>query len=163
MVTEAKKGLHYVLCYTRIPQEDIIYAPKLAYSMHLAYSEDGTYFKDLNHNSGVLFAMATENTDGTLNAKSLKKPYIFYMADGSFGVVAIRIEPNGEKDEQSKGKVLLFTSPDLLQYKEIGLIDLKSDTLVNDVICEYDNAKKAYIISWSDEKGNYYNNYITDI
>ena len=160
MVSEMKKSTNYVLCYTRMPQEEQIYAPKLAYSMHLAYSEDGKYFKDLNHNSGVLFAKATDNENGTLNAKSMKNPYIFYMADGTFGVVAVRIEPDGGDDKQSKGKVLLFTSSDLLQYKELGLIDLKGDIYVNDVSCQYDEEKKAYIIRWSDDNGNYYKNFI---
>lgn len=61
----------------------MIYAPKLAYRMHLAYSEDGNYYKDLNHNSGVLFAKATEKEDGTLQAKSLKKPYLFHITSRS--------------------------------------------------------------------------------
>ena len=163
MLSNRKEDLNYVLCYTRLPQEEAIYSPKLAYSMHLGFSEDGTYFKDLNHNSGVLFAKATNNEDGTLNAKSLKKPYVFHMTDNNFGVVAVRTEPYGENDKQSKGKILLFTSPDLLQYKEVGLIDLRVDTYVEDVSCHYEEEKKAYIIKWRDEKGNYYKNYITDI
>jgi GH43 family beta-xylosidase len=85
------------------------------------------------------------------------------MEDGTFGVVAVRVEHDGENDTQSKGKVLLFTSSDLLQYKEIGLIDLKSETFVNDVSCQYNEEKKTYDITWSDEQGNYYKNFITDI
>ena len=72
----------YILCYTREPQDDMIYSNRLAFSMHLAYSEDGKDFSALNHNSGVLFARATENEDKTLNAKSLKCPFIFSMEDG---------------------------------------------------------------------------------
>lgn len=161
--TQRNDNFHYVLCYTRLPQEEMIYAPKLAYSMHLGYSEDGAYFKDLNHNSGVLFAKATDNEDGTMNAKSLKNPYLFYMEDKTFGVVAVRTEAYGENDAQSKGKVLLYTSQDLLQYKEVGLIDLKSDTYVNDISCEFDEENKVYVICWSDEKGSFYKNLITDI
>jgi len=163
MISEAKKDLKYVLCYTRMPQEDQIYSTKLAYSMHLAYSKDGREFHELNHNSGILFAKATENNNGALNAKSFKNPYIFYIADGTFGVLAVRIEPDGKNDKESKGQVLLFTSSDLLQYKEIGLIDLKGDTYVNDIACQYDDEKEVYVISWSDEKGTYYKNFITDI
>ncbi|MBU3175667.1 family 43 glycosylhydrolase [Clostridium estertheticum] len=163
MIPQVKKSSNYVLCYTRMPQEDIIYSKKLAYSMHLAYSEDGKYFRDLNHNSGILFAKATNNENGTLNAKCLKSPYIFYMTEGIFGVLAVRIEADGGNDQQSKGRVLLFTSLDLLQYKEVGLIDLKGDIYVNDVFCKYDEDKKAYVIRWSDDHGNYYKNYIADI
>ncbi|WP_315072007.1 family 43 glycosylhydrolase [uncultured Clostridium sp.] len=163
MIYKGKEDLKYVLCYTRKPQENLIYSEKLAYSMHLAYSEDGVGFQELNHNSGILFAKATENDNGSLNAKSLKNPYIFYLADGTFGVVAVRTAADGENDEESKGRVLLFTSEDLLQYKEIGLIDLKVDTYVNDITCEYDEDKKVYIICWSDESGNYYKNFTADI
>ncbi len=162
-VIDMKDNLNYVLCYTRLPQEEAIYAPKLAYSMHLAYSEDGKYFKDLNHNSGVLFAKATENEDGTLNAKSMKNPYIFKMSNDMFGVVAVRTEAYGENDLQSKGMILLFTTSDLLQYKEIGLIDLKGNTYVDDISCYYDEEQRLYTVNWSDEAGNYYKNEMVDI
>lgn len=153
---------NYLLCYTRIPQDEKLYAPKLAYSMHLAYSKDGVHFESLNHNSGVLFAKATENENRTLQAKSLKNPYLFNMPDGSFGVIAVRIEAYGENDAQSKGCALLFTSTDLLQYEEKGLVDLKGDTFLNDVVCEYDEESKGYVIRWSDEKGNYYQNFLSN-
>ena len=128
---------NYILCYTRTPKENLIYTPKLAYSMHLAYSKDGENFEALNHNSGVLFAKATENEDSSLNAKSLKNPYLFRLKDGSFGVVAVRTEPNGEQDPESKGNVLFFTSSDLLQYEEVGLIDLQTDQYIEDVLAVY--------------------------
>ncbi|MCG6172920.1 family 43 glycosylhydrolase [Anoxybacillus sp. LAT_35] len=163
MVVQRNKKNNYILCYTRLPEEDIIYSEKLAYSMHLAYSDDGENFEPLNHNFGILFARATENDNGSLNAKSLKNPYIFYLADGTFGVVAVRTESDGTNDEESKGKVLVFSSSDLLQYEEIGLLDLKGDAFVNDVVCNYDDEKKGYIIKWNDHLGNYYMNFIGDI
>lgn len=163
MTLQANKESNYILCYTRLPKKDIIYSTKLAYSMHLAYSNDGINFEPLNHNSGVLFAKATENENGSLNAKSLKNPYIFYLKDGNFEVIAVRTESDGRNDEESKGKVLIFSSPDLLQYEEIGLLDLKGNTFVNDVVCNYDDEKQAYIIRWSDDFGNYYVNFIEDI
>jgi Predicted beta-xylosidase len=161
--TEMKNDLHYVLCYTREPQEDIIYANKLAYSMHLAYSANGERYEALNHNSGVLFAKATDNEDGTMNAKSLKSPYLFQLADGTFGVVAVRTEHDGQPDEQSKGSILLFTSSDLLQYTEVGLIDLKGSTYVQGAACSYDAASGSYIIHWTDENGCSYRNGMADL
>lgn len=147
----------YILAYTRKSKEDIIYAEKLAYSMHLAYSDDGENYQALNHNSGVLFAKATDNEDKTMNAKSLKCPYIFHMKDGSFGVLAIRTEANGDKDSESKGKVLFFTSDDLLQYKEVGLIDLGTDEYIEGVRCEFDKDKGFYRLFWQgkDSAWNY--------
>lgn len=153
----------YLLCYTRTPLENLIYSPKLAYSMHLAVSKDGKNYEALNHNSGVLFAKATSNEDGTLNPKSLKNPYIFYCADGTFGVIAERIEYTGENDPESKGCVILFTSSDLLKYEEIGLVDLKGDTFVKDAICEYNSNTNMYEIIWCDEYGNYFKNLMPEI
>jgi len=152
-----------ILCYTRLPQDEQIYSAKLAWSMHLAYRDQDGRFQALNHNSGVLFAKVTENGNGSLNAKCLKNPYLFDLADGTFGVAAVRTEPDGSRDEQSKGRVLLFVSPDLLQYTEVGLIDLKLDAHVDDVKCRYDHERQLYVIDWRDEEGNHYRNLAPDL
>ncbi|QOS79022.1 family 43 glycosylhydrolase [Paenibacillus sp. JNUCC31] len=155
---EKEKEYHYILSYTRSPQEKKIYAPRLAYSMHLAYSEDGSNYRALNHNSGVLFAKATENENGTLNAKSLHNPYIFILQDGTYGVVAVRTEAEGQHDTESKGAVLFFHSSDLLHYREIGLIDLKGGVHVHDVMCEYNELTHSNVIRWRDEHGCFFQN-----
>lgn len=156
MAVNNSEDLNYILCYTREKKDEMIYSAKLANSMHLAYSNDGKEFHELNHNCGVLFAKATENSDGSLNAKTLKKPYIFYLEDGNFGIIAIRVDGNGENDKESKGKAMLYTSADLLQYKEIGLIDLKQDVYLSDIRCQYNIAEKKYIVEWKDEEGRYF-------
>lgn len=140
----------YLLNYTRLPINSELYDPKLAYSMHLALSEDGKEYKALNHNSGVLFLKATENEDGSLNPKSLKNPFLFMLKNGTFGVLAIRTGGDGEDDEESKGKVILCTSKDLLEYKEVGFISLSEEYiekihLANDV--------EGYILTWLDRSG----------
>ncbi|MFS0724162.1 family 43 glycosylhydrolase [Paenibacillus sp. 1P07SE] len=152
-----------VMCYTREALDEQVYAPKLAYSMHLAYSEDGADYRPLNHNSGVLFAKATENEHGQLLAKSLKNPYLFARPDGTFGVVAVRTEPGGEPDASSCGSVLLFVTADLLQYEEIGLLDLQGGTDVDDVMCVYDEAREGYVIRWRDASGDYYASCVAEL
>ena len=72
-----------LMCYTRTPLHTDIYSEKLAYSMHLAFSENGESFQPLNHNSGVLFAKATTNADGTLTAKTLRNPQIHSAEDAA--------------------------------------------------------------------------------
>ena len=143
---------NYVLCYTRKPVDSVLYDPRLAYSMHLALSSDGVHYRGLNHNSGVLFSLATENENGSLNAMSLKNPFLFSMKDGTFGVLAIRIEADGDRDESSKGSVLFWTSEDLLVYQEVGLIQL-SDCYIERVTCCYHESGDCYQISWLDETG----------
>lgn len=147
---------NYLLCYTRKPIDSVLYDARLAYSMHLALSSDGVNFQGLNHNSGVLFALATENEDGSLNPMSLKNPYLFPMKDGSFGVLAVRILADGEEDESSKGSVLLWTTDDFLIYEEMGLIAL-CDCFVEHIACTFDEATGCYRLDWNDTNGkNYY-------
>lgn len=143
-----------ILSYTRIPQEDEIYAAKLAYSMHLALQEADGSITPLNHNSGILYAKATQNPDGTLNAKSLKDPWLFAMNDGTFGVVARRIEPDGSDDPSAAGSVLLFTSKDLIHYAEQPLLGLGTDAVVESIVCRYIPESQKYRLLWKEKTRN---------
>lgn len=133
-----------LILYTRDPMDSDIYDPKLAYSMHLAFkTEDG--YLPLNHNSGVFFAKATENEDGSINPKSLKAPYAFKLADGGYGIVSIRTEADGSPDTQDIGSVLIAVTQDFLHYKEVGTVKI-SDTYVDKVAAKYCENGKAYKI-----------------
>ncbi len=143
-----------ILCYTRKPIDEFYYDPKLAYSMHLALGEEGK-FHALNHNSGVLFAKATENEDGSLNAKSIRNPYLFVMRDGTYGVLAVRVDGDGGEDVESTGKAIFFTSHDLLEYKEEGLLPL-CEGAVDRVVCSYNPGKEMYEISWCQSDKQWY-------
>ena len=111
---------YYLLCYTREALEDAVYSEKLAYSMHLALTQDGEHYTALNHNSGILYAKAVARPDGTLHAKSLKAPRLFVLADGSFAVTAKRVETDGSMDAELGEKLLAFCSSDLIRYRELG-------------------------------------------
>lgn len=135
-----------LLGYTRIPMADEVYAARLAYSMHLALeTEEG--FIPLNHNSGVLFVKATEEADGFLNAKSLKNPWIFRAKDGSYGVLAVRTEADGEDDTENIGSIVIWQTEDFLVYKELGLLSLGSERITK-ARCIYDEKKETYRIEW---------------
>lgn len=148
------KNNYELLCYTRQPGEDSIYSEKLAYSMHLALRREGGSFVPLNHNAGILYAKATQREDGTLHAKSLKNPWLFQMADGAFGILAVRTEADGSEDEESRGKLLLFTSKDLVRYHEEELLDLNTGVYVEDAVCRYDADKGCYCLKWKDAQGD---------
>ncbi len=138
-----------ILCYTRKPMEDMIYAGRLAFSMHLAWrKEAGDKFIPFHHNEGLLYAKAVQRQDGTLVAKSLRNPRIFQKKDDGYGVVAVRTEADGEPDEESKGSVLFWESRDLVHYREIGLCRLEKDVLIQQVGCEYNYEKDSYRIVW---------------
>ena len=143
----------YILNYTREPVNEVIYDPRLAYSMHLAISEDGKEYRALNHNSGILFVKATENEDGSLNPKSLKNPWLFALPDGRFGVTGIRIEGDGGKDGESRGCAVFFLSGDLMEYEEIGLLKLGGE-YIERISCVYDQESSSFRIQWQEQTGD---------
>lgn len=140
-----------LLCYTRKPMETELYDRKLAFSMHLAIRGQEEKFHALNHNSGVWFAKATHNPDGTLNAKSLRNPWIFRCASGGFAVAAIRMEADGREDESVKGQVLIAQTEDFLSYEETGWVQLEETQQIDQVTCVYkeENAQEK-------ERAGYY-------
>ncbi len=137
-----------ILYYTRKPLESPIYADKLAHSMHLAYRQSPAEpFTPFHHNEGLLYVRATQNADGTLNAKTLLSPCVFPKKDGGFGVLAIRTEPDGTPDAQSAGCVLLWESADLVRYREVGLVRLfPSDDAICQISCEWDSQADTYLL-----------------
>lgn len=145
-----------ILCYTRQPKEDMIYGNRMAYSMHLAYRDQDGKFHPFHHNEGILYAKAVENaSNGVLNARSMKKPWIFALAEGGYGVVAVRTGAEGEKDPDSEGCILFFTSKDLVHYEEIGLCRLQMAGFIDEVHCKYDSQEQIYKICWKEEKGSW--------
>ena len=143
-----------LLCYTRTPIDNIHYDPRLAYSMHLALQE-GEIFRPLNHNSGVLFALATENEDGSLNPMSLKNPWVFPLKEGGYGVAAVRICGDGEDDATSRGSILLWTTRNLVIYQELGLLQL-GEQYVDWVTVQYDEKRDGYLLCWGEQPGSCY-------
>ena len=141
-----------IMGYTRTVCENECYEAKLAYSMHLAIKTEKESFTPFNHNSGVLFAKATENPDGSLNAKSLKSPWLFKQKDGGFGVMAVRVEAEGQNDEESRGSVLVWESENLISYRELGLLKL-GEAFIDTVSCYYEEKIGAYVICWREEDG----------
>ena len=142
-----------ILNYTRLPLEDAVYANRLAYSMHLALQEADGSWRALNHNSGVLFVKATENPNGSLNPKSIRKPWLFTLKEGGYGVLAVRTLANGEVDTEDLGTAVLWTTKDLVRYEELGLVKL-ADGPLQEVRCEY--ATGSYQLQWKQSDGAWY-------
>ena len=131
----------FLLSYTRKEIDNVFYDARLAFSLHLAVSKDGKNFVALNHNSGVLFAKASENDDGSLNPKTLGFPIIvskndlqelgivsfddgksvsYNEIDKSYAVAAILLGPDGQdfqENNNEKDAVLFFTD-DFVHYSE---------------------------------------------
>ena len=144
----------YLLNYSRYPVSSQLYDPRLAYSMHLAISEDGKNYEALNHNSGVLFGIATENEDGSLNPKCLKSTFLFPLKEGGYGVVAIRTAAEGEPDMESIGKVMFYTTKNLVLYECKGLATVDNIHAMK-VLCGYDDTAGKYKLTWMNGLGQW--------
>ncbi len=161
------KNAYKLEAYTREALEKDVYSGKLAYSLHLAVKNTDGY-EALYGNCGLMYAKAVISSNGKLNPKNLKNPYVFYMKDGQYGIVSVRTdsaetEASDNEDASGKGKVLLCTTYDFIHYEEQGLIDLGVDKTVSDVICDYDSALDMYIIRWRDTEGVYYKSTSKDV
>ncbi|MGX9347146.1 family 43 glycosylhydrolase [Microbacterium sp. KNMS] len=128
----------------------------IALSMHLALGQDGGW-APLNENYGVFFAKTaqTPGPNGTTEAilRSLRSPHLFYLEDGSFGIVATRTARGGGSDGTQSGRMLFARSTDLLSYQEVGLVDLGVTSGVNDPAVVWDSATRRYVVSWTSDGG----------
>lgn len=147
--------------YTRKPDQD--YTASLGNSVHLACTDDHNAYQPLNRNYGILFALATIDNNSVIQEKGLKNPYLFRTADGSFGIIAVRVDALGKDEEESRGGILLWTSPDLVTFHSHGLVQLHSKIYVKEAVCELDNTGGEYEIRWQDNEGNFYSNRLSDL
>ena len=166
-VEAAESGMGgYILAYTRNSDSRVTNSQeRVTYSVHLAYSTDGENYTSLNSNTGVLFAKTDYQESAKIagEIKTLKDPYIFRMADGSFGLLAVRSNATGGDDSANKGKVLFYTSKDLIDFEEQGYLTLNSDSVVvHTPQCIYDAGTNLYTISWKDASQNVFVNTTND-
>ncbi|MEJ2878834.1 MULTISPECIES: family 43 glycosylhydrolase [unclassified Saccharothrix] len=152
---------HRVLVYTRTPLDE--YTDSLSNSIHLALSEDGAPFEPLNQNYGIVFPEATLSEHNTILEKGAKNPFLFRTEEGGFGLVAVRVAPQGAQDEESRGCVLVWTSTDLTEFRSLGLLRLHNYLHVDAVECRYDETAGEYEFLWRDADGNVYVNQVVDL
>lgn len=107
--------------YTR-QQDEERYPFGLAFSVHMAYREDGGVFLPLNKNYGMLFAEAVVLEDDTLSPRGVKTPEVFKLKEGGYGIAAVRVLENGEPDRECAGQVLFWTTKDLIHFEAKGLV-----------------------------------------
>lgn len=106
--------------YTREPEE--CYTSSLGNSVHLAYWEEGWGYRSFYNNYGLLFAEAEISASNEIIEKGLVEPRISYDSERGYCITAIRANADGTPDESCKGKVLLWTTKDLIHFQPCGLV-----------------------------------------
>lgn len=129
--------------YTREVISEDEYSPKVAYSMHLCVEGEAGKLVVLNHNSGVLFAKATENEDGSLNAKCLNKPKAVKTEDG-YLIFYIRTNETGACDSESVGSIFSQYTKDFLHYGDIREWKLSDREITDYAVTYRDSDIKIY-------------------
>lgn len=127
--------------------------PEVTRSGHLALSADGTTFTPLNSGTGVVFPKVsgmTETNNGT--KRYLAQPYVFRLeGDEGFGLIARRTNDAGAADASG---ALVFTSPDLVDWTEVGYVPLPGQGTTGAVSAEWDSRANAYRIVWTTAAGS---------
>ena len=101
------------------------YPAGLANSIHIACKTGEADWQVFNKNYGILFAEGLISGDNTIIPIGVRNPGIFQMDNGIIGICAERIHENGEPDETSRGRVLLWITRDLIHFESEGLVDRK--------------------------------------
>ncbi|HOE08479.1 MAG TPA: family 43 glycosylhydrolase [Treponemataceae bacterium] len=143
----------------RIYAYHCLYCNEMGGSMHLASEHRGEAndLLVLNGGCGVLFADA--EPDGLRRAgttKILINPRVFRLADGSFGITALKrnIGPQGKAlpEPGKENFVLFYRSDDLISFTRLSFIEAApSGTLLFDADCRWDGTR--YILSMETDKG----------
>lgn len=137
----------FLLSYTRKEIDSVFYDARLAFSLHLAVSKDGKNFVALNHNSGVLFAKASENDDGSLNPKTLGFPIIVSKNDlQELGIVSFDDGKSVSYNEIDKSYAVaaILLGPDGQDFQEKNNID-----------CEENKNEKDAVLFFTDDFVHY--------
>ncbi|MCR4791799.1 MAG: family 43 glycosylhydrolase [Lachnospiraceae bacterium] len=107
-----------VYVYTR-PVSEENYPAGLARSVHFAAGDDKT---PLNRNYGILFASGIITEKNTICPMGVKDPGIFVSDDGDICICAERVLENGDADELSAGKFVLWKTKDLIRFSDEELV-----------------------------------------
>jgi GH43 family beta-xylosidase len=143
-----------LLAGTRRPDADpAVYAPRIAFSLHLSLAAPDGAVTRLNDDRGVLFprAVPTEHVD-IHRVRTLTDPYVF-ATPGGYAVVGSPALQDGSPEPSAGSAVLLFRSPDLIRYEEIGLVRVAAGGGVRGPRGVYDQARAKLVLWWTDDDG----------
>lgn len=163
-VTILPAGAPVLLAGTRRPDADpAVYAPRIAFSLHLALATPDGSVTRLNDDRGVLFprAVPTEHPD-IHRVRTLTDPWVFAVP-GGYAIVASPALPDGSPEPSADSAVLLFQSPDLITYEEIGLVSMTTGGGVRWPRGVFDQARAELVLWWTDDAGQAWSSHAAEL
>lgn len=148
------RGGRRLLAYARRPSDaHDANQPAVAHSLHLALGTDTAHARPLNGNYGTVFARGDYVGIDRVALRGLTDPSLFYFADGSLGVIAVRVAIDGTP--ACPGCVLLFKAEPAhpAEFVELGTLDLGARGGVVAPMATWDSAAHRYRIGWRDRDG----------
>lgn len=137
----------YLMCYTRRGEDRF---SELDDAMHLALCTDGKHYRALRHNTGILFPEADPEEGGLAGtSKTLTEPWLFRMADGSFGVAAVRRNRYRRPDSRFPGCIVLYRTKELTEYESVGFLKLGEGEICRPS-CRYCGQSGCYELEWEE-------------
>lgn len=115
-----------ILFYASTRPVSVFYPAGLAYAVHLEYSRPGEERQQLNRDYGILFAKGAVSPEDTIVPVGVVNPLLFDMEDGWIGISGEPVDERGAPAADSKGKVFLWKTRDLIRFEETGPVSAAS-------------------------------------
>ncbi|MEG3089896.1 family 43 glycosylhydrolase [Sphingomonas sp. PB1R3] len=127
--------------------------PTVARSVHMGLTDADGRMVPLNDDYGVAFARGDYVGIDRVALRGVAYPSLFYFADGEIGIIAARVDMDGNPDP---GAAVVFRrDPQTSDFRELGTLDL-GETAVGMTMPRaiWDSSTRRYIVSWIDRSGH---------
>lgn len=111
--------------YTR-PVDAEKYPAGLAHSVHLACEAADGKVTPFNKNYGILFPEGRISDQNTIVPLGIRDPALFQKEDGVIGICGELIHEDETPDQESRGKVYLWETQDLVHFCTVGLVAVQN-------------------------------------
>ena len=155
-------NMNQIKVYTR-DADDNGYSKDIAASVHIAYVTEAGDIKPFNNNYGVLFAKGKITSKNTIKCIGLKNPSIHKAADDLYIICAPLCDKETGYDEDTRGSVAMWVTTDMVDFSEMKMLHLNTDSLVDRISVSYNTPMGRYELVWADMDGKTYVNYCIDV
>lgn len=130
--------------------------PTVARSVHLGLTGADGIMRPLNDDYGVAFARGDYVGLDKVALRGVAYPSLFHFADGRIGVIAARVDMDGNAVPGSPAAVVFRRDPQSSEFVELGLLDLgEAAHGMTRPRAIWDSATRRYIVSWVDRSGQH--------